>query len=349
VRTKYFPFILASLFLACSSPENQSNLDVTAPVSIEQIKLKPIEEFITATGTVSATKVYDLKTESAGFYRLGKNPRTSRPFEIGDQVKKDEVLIYLDSPEVENNVKIDSIKLNLDLTQRECEKQQSLYDKGGVTLTELRTAERSFMDAKYSYENALIQLARLKIKIPFDGILVDLTYYTPGVKVDSGNQVATVMDYSKLNMEVSLPAKEMTSIQRNQTARISNYTIPDKILTGKITQVSPAIDPETRTFKATLDIDNSAHLLKSGMFVKADIIIASKDSAVVISKDLIVTRGQEKRVFVVERGIAMERAIKTGLENPTVIEITEGLNVDDRLVVKGYETLRDRAKVKITE
>jgi hypothetical protein len=85
------------------------------------------------------------------------------------------------------------------------------------------------------------------------------------------------------------------------------------------------------------------------MFVKADIIVAHKDSAIVISKDLIMTRGQDKRVFVVERGIAVERPITIGIENPTEVEVRNGLNVDDRLVVKGYETLRNRAKVKITK
>jgi membrane fusion protein, multidrug efflux system len=51
----------------------------------------------------------------------------------------------------------------------------------------------------------------------------------------------------------------------------------------------------------------------------------------------------------VDRGLALERPITIGLQNPTQIEVTTGLKVDDRLIVKGFETLRDRAKVKITK
>jgi membrane fusion protein, multidrug efflux system len=349
VRAELFLVIIISLFLACSEQGSQSDLDITAPVSVEEIKYKPIEEFVTTTGTVNATKVFDLKSEQAGYYRLANNPRTSRPFAIGDQVKKDEILVYLDNPEVENNIKIDSQKLSLDLAQREYEKQQSLYEKGGVTLHDLTIAQRSLMDAKYSYDNSLIQLSRMKINAPFDGVIVDLTYYTPGIKVESGKAIASIMNYGKLNMDVSLPAKEMGRIKENQPSRITNYTIPDKIFPGRITQVSPALDPTTRTFKATLDIDNPGLFLKPGMFVKVDVIVAHKDSAIVITKDIILTRGQNKRVFVVEKGLAVERPITIGLENPTQVEVATGLNVDDRLVVKGFETLRDRAKVKITK
>jgi len=349
VRAELILVIIVTLFLACSQPQSQADLDITAPVSVEEIKYKPIEEFITTTGTVNATKLYDLKSEQAGYYRLATNPSTSRPYIIGDQVKKDSVLVYLDNPEVENSIKIDSQKIGLDLALREYEKQQSLFEKGGVTQRELITAQRSAMDAKYGYENSLIQLSRMKVHFPFDGVIVDLTYYTPGIKVSSGAAIASIMNYSKLNMDISLPAKELSIIKENQPARITNYTIPDKILTGRITQVSPALDPTTRTFKASLDIDNPTLILKPGMFVKVDIIVAHKDSAIVINKDIIMTRRQDKRVFVVDKGLAVERPITIGLQNPTKVEVTNGLKVNDRLVVKGFETLRDRAKVKITK
>jgi membrane fusion protein, multidrug efflux system len=349
VRAELILVIMVALFLACSQPQSQADLDITAPVSVEELKLKPIEEFITTTGTVNATKVFDLKSEQAGYYRLATNTVTRRPYAIGDQVKKDSVLVFLDNPEVINNIKIDSQKIGLDLAQKEYEKQQSLFEKGGVTQRDVTTAQRAFMDAKYSYDNSLIQLSRLKVVFPFDGIITDLTYYTPGIKVNSGSDIATIMNYSKLNMDVNLPAKEMGRIRENQPARITNYTIPDKILSGRIIQVSPALDPTSRTFKATLDVDNLSLILKPGMFVKVDIIVAHKDSAIVISKEIIMTRRQNKSVFVVDRGLAMERPITVGLQNPTQVEITNGLKVDDRLVVKGFETLRDRAKVKITK
>jgi len=157
-----------------------------------------------------------------------------------------------------------------------------------------------------------------------------------------------IMNYSKLNMEVNLPGKLLGEVRAGQPVRVMNYTMLDKVLSGIITQVSPTLDPDTRTFKAKVDIDNPDWLLRPGMFVKAEITTARKDSAIVISKDIILTRRNLKRVFVVSRGMAREKTITTGLENPDETEVTEGLEAGERLVVKGFETLRNGSKVKIT-
>jgi multidrug efflux pump subunit AcrA (membrane-fusion protein) len=83
------------------------------------------------------------------------------------------------------------------------------------------------------------------------------------------------------------------------------------------------------------------------MFVKADIITSRKDSAIVIPKNIILSRQKGKTVFVVDRGVAAERIIETGLENITDVEVTRGLEKNDRVVTSGFETLGNRSKVKI--
>ena len=85
------------------------------------------------------------------------------------------------------------------------------------------------------------------------------------------------------------------------------------------------------------------------MFVKTEIITARSDSSIVIPKDIILSRRNYRSVFVVERGIANQRSLKTGLENPDEVEVLEGLKVNERLVVKGFETLRNGSKVKISQ
>ena len=83
------------------------------------------------------------------------------------------------------------------------------------------------------------------------------------------------------------------------------------------------------------------------MFVKADIVTDHKDSVIVISKNIILSRQKGKTVFIVDRGIAAERIIETGLENATDVEVTKGLLRNDRIVSSGYETLSNNSKVKI--
>lgn len=335
------------VLMNCGGPETGGDSEIAVPVTVEEITLKPIEEFYATTGTVNAIKNVTLKSETSGLYRLATNPKTNQPFKLGDMVAKGQVIIYLDNPELENTAAIDSKKLNLEISKQEYEKQQSLYDKGGVTLRELKAAEKAYIDAKYAYENVLLQLSKLKITAPFDGFIVDLPYYTPGTKVDANQTMAAVMDYRNLYLEISLPEKQLNQIAINSPVRVMNYALATDTLHGKISQASPALNPDTRSFKALVNIDNANLILRPGMFVKAEIVVARKDSAIVIPKDIILDKRQGKTVYIVEKGAAQERTITTGLENPTEVEVIEGLNKNERLVVKGFETLRNRSKVKI--
>lgn len=342
----FFSVVFGFLLLACDSDEADIDTSITVPVSVEEIKLKSIEEFLETTGTARAKQEVELLGEADGYYHLGKNSR-HKTFALGDFVTPQDIIAYLDNPEVENNIKIESQKLNLDISKSEFEKQQALYEKGGVTLRELKNAEQAYIDAQYNYDNALIQLAKLKIKSPFKGIIVDLPYYTPGTRVQSGSLIAKVMNYEKLYMDVNYPVKHLGRIDPGQRVRALNYSMPEDTLWGQVSQVSPAIDAETRTFKASIELANPEWTFRPGMFIKVETIVARKDSTIVIPKKIIIQSRNAKRVFVVERGAADDRQIVTGLENPTEVEVIEGLSENERLIVKGFETLNDQTKVKV--
>jgi multidrug efflux pump subunit AcrA (membrane-fusion protein) len=83
------------------------------------------------------------------------------------------------------------------------------------------------------------------------------------------------------------------------------------------------------------------------MFVKADIITNHKDSVIVIPKNIILSRQKGKTVFIIDRGVAAERIIETGLENITDVEVSRGLTKNERVVTSGFETLSNKSKVKI--
>ncbi len=340
---------LALLVAACGSQPSTSQSDVEIPVSVEEVTKKPIEEYVIATGTVNADGDATMVSESAGFYRLAVNPATGKEFALGDRVKKDQIVVFLDNPEQENDIRIEVKKMAMESAQSEYEKQKSIYEKGGVTERDLKTAEQTAIDSRYSYENGQMQLAKLKVKAPFEGLIVELPYFTRGVKVNQNTTLFRMMDYSRLNLDVSLPGKLLGKIQPGQNARVMNYSIPDKVLDGHVTEVSPALESDTRAFQASLQIDNPEQVLRPGMFVKAEIVTARADSAVVIDKNILLTRGNRKILYVVNRGIAQERRVTLGLENPDQVQVTEGLDPQDRMVVKGFETLRDGSKVKITQ
>lgn len=334
---------------ACNNQTANTTTELAVPVSVIDIKPSSIEKVINTTGTLNATKKTVLSTEMTGKYKLNINPRTRRPFALGDVVEANQVIVELEDAEYVNGIGFESKKLNLEITDQNMKKQQSLYEKGGVTQLDYRNSEVSYTNAKDAFEKANLQMAKLNVRSPFKGVITELPAVTNGTQVASGTAVASVMDYSTMTVEVNLPEKYISDVQIDQPVRIMNYTLPNDTLPGMVKELSPAISTETRTFKGIIQVANPNLKLRPGMFAKADIVLARKDSVIVIPKDLIISTQRGKSVFVVDNGTAVEKRITLGYDNQNEAEVTSGLKVNDRLVVKGYETLKNRAKVKIVK
>ncbi len=341
--------LIAVIFTACDNESKDLSKDISVPVSVTDIVPGSLEEYISTTGTVNPLKEVSLKSEINGKYNLLINRSTGKSFVLGDYVMAGTEIIQIEDHEYENNIKLTSLRLHLEISKQIFEKQKSLYEKGGVTLSELKNSEIEYINSKYSYEDALIRLKKMKILAPFSGIIVELPYITSGTKIDAGAVMVKIMDYSSLLLDLNLAVKNIELINVGQKVRIMNYTIPDDTLTGIISQLSPAIDPQSRSFKAVVSISNKELLLRPGMFAKGEIIVASKDSIIVIPKNVILSKQRGNTVFVIEKGLAQERIITFGLENPEYVEIISGLELKEKLVTKGYETLRNRSKVKVVK
>jgi RND family efflux transporter MFP subunit len=341
-----FAAVIAAL-TGCRNQDQNLNAEVEIPVSVEELKLKPIEEFVNTTGNAFPKGETELKSKISASYFLEKTPQSGRFWQLGDKVKAGQLIARLDDEEYVNSVKMETNQLNLELMESELRKQESLYEKGGVTLRELKTAGINYENAKTAVVTSKLQLEKTKIVAPIDGVIVDLPYHTQGTQIETGLTIVKIMDYKTMYMDIQLPEKYISVIKPGQIVKLTNYTIPDDTIIGNVTQLSPAINADTRTFKGTVSIDNQDYLLRPGMFVKADIIINHKDTVIVIPKNIVLSRQKGKTVFIVDRGVAAERIIETGLENITDVEVVRGLAKNERVVISGFETLSNKSKVKI--
>ena len=211
--------------VSCNNQTSSETTDLAVPVSIENVKQQSIQQFINTTGTAMARSETELSSEISGNYHLQINPKTGRKYELGDRVNKGQIIIKLEDREYINGLSIESKKLNLEISEQEYEKQKSLYEKGGVTLRELRSSEVSKIDAKYAFERADIQLAKMQVVAPFSGVIVELPYYTEGVRVASGQSMLGLMSYSKMYVEINLPEKNMPDVKIGQEVLITSYTL----------------------------------------------------------------------------------------------------------------------------
>ena len=235
----------------------------------------------------------------------------------------------------------------MQIAEKEWEGQKSLLERGGATEKDVNNAENSYINAKLALENAYITLEKMNIKAPFKGVIVSLPYFTPNVEAASGSTMVSIMDYSKMYVETQFPENTLEKLAVGQNVHITNYNIKQDTLKGVLTQLSPAISEDTRTFAGYIEISNPDLKLRPGMFAKADVITASKDSVLCIPKDIIKNRRGGKFVYTVVRNNAEEKVIQTGISDDKYIEVTQGLKAEDKIVVKGYEWLRNRSKVKV--
>ena len=338
---------LGCLLFSCNNNRGNSTSETTTPVWVEDVQFRDIEEYITTTGTAKASKTVEISSESEGDYYLQTNPRTGRPYRLGDIVEQGDIIIRLENKEYENNVQLESKKLQIEITEKEWEGQKVLFEKGGATEKDVNNAKDSYINAKLNLENAYITLEKMNIRAPFRGVIVNLPYYTPGVETASGNVMVGIMDYSKMYIETQFPENAMEKLAVGQNVHITNYNIKEDTLQGKLTQLSPAINEDTRTFSGYIEISNPELKLRPGMFAKADVVTVRKDSVLAIPKDIIKNRRHGQLVYTVNRNSAEEIAIQTGISDDEYVEVEKGLKPGDKIVTRGYEWLRNRSKVKV--
>jgi membrane fusion protein (multidrug efflux system) len=340
-------FILILVLSGCGNQNQRFNMDVAVDVTVQNVKPQSIYEIVTVTGDLMPAASVILKNEMSGEYYLQTNPSSGNLFKMGDYVEKGMAIIKLEDRAYRNTTDIEGERLNLEISEQEYEKQQALFEKGGVTKREVVNAERNLVSARKSYENAQINLAKMSVETPITGVITELPYYSYSVRVEQGQEMVGIMDYHKLVLDITLPATAFGRVQAGQKSLITNYASSEDTITGKVTQLSPALDVNTRSFKGRISIDNKDGLLRPGMFVNSDIVVEEKDSVLAVPPEVVLSQMGGKYVFVLDGETARKRIVQTGLEGKSRIEITDGLNVGEQVVIEGFETLRDGSKVKI--
>ncbi len=339
-----------SLFLqSCGSgPQNGPRQSIAIPVSVTEVTSSNIEKFTSTTGNVVPTKQAVIVSQIAGEYTPVKNPSTSAPYRVGDRVGKGNVVVKLIDPEYLNNTAVETKRISAEIAKEQLEKLISLEKKGGATKTEIRNAELALANAKTDYENGKISLEKMSVISPISGTVVDVPHHTAGVRIEAGTEIMSVMDYSQMLLSVALSESTMGNVKKGQNVYITHYSFPGDTILAKIGDLSPMIDTETRTYQGSVVIENGDQKLKPGMFIKADIVVEKADSVVVLPREIIRSIRGRDVVFVADGGVAQMRDVVLGIENDDMVQIISGVKVGDRLIDKGYETLRDNSRIRVT-
>ena len=307
-------------------------------------------------------------------------------FDVGDKVKKGEILFTMDNYAAENNVKalenqldsqinqvksaLESAKTQLQDAENTYTDMTALYDNGAISQQEVDAAKFALDHATIAYESAkksydllvndetkssLIaqidnskeNLEDLMVRSPIDGVISSRSIEEG--EIVSNMPAFSIVNLAKVTLEISVPENIINKVTLNQSVDVNVNVIGDITFKGRVTSISPVADRGTMTYPVKVEIDNSNGTIKSGMYAEAVIIGEKKDNVLLIPRNSLQFDGEQKYVYVVENDKAKRIYIETGLDNGAEIEITKGIAAGANIIVKGQSYVADGAKVLIVE
>lgn len=338
--------LLGGVLVQCSREGSTDIVVFTVPVTIEEVTRGDIASYISQTGTIIPMAEIPIVTAAGGEIRF--QDAGDRLLNIGDRVEKDQLLATLTNEEYELSIGLESKKMALDHARRDLEQKEEFVKLGGATQREVDTAKRALLNAENSYKSALLNLDKLNIKSPMSGILTELASFEEGQKISNGTQIGKIERYDRVKCLINITSNDIDKVWKGQEVLVTNITTDKGVYTGGVTKISPTLDPTTRTSQVEVEIDNPGLRLRSGLYVKVEIVVEKRRDVIKIPKHVIITRNNRDVVFVVGDEVAIEKEVQVGIQDSEYAEIIEGLNEGDQLVIRGFETLKNNTKVRIS-
>lgn len=337
IKTVAFLFMILIVISACSEEKIESkNMEQIykeegVPVKVEKIEKKKFEQQLTYNAIVSG-----IKESSASAMVGGRIEKVL--VKVGDYVKKDQIIITfpIDNP----STQYFQAKVAFENSQSTYERYQKLFDVGGISAQDLDNVK-----TKYEVDKANWDTVKKMVKVlaPISGFVTQVSVKESD-DVRKETMLATIADLSKLKASIQIAEDEIGDISLGTKA----YALwQGNKIEGKVTQVDMAMNSMTQSFNADIEFINTNQAIKAG--VTADIIIASSSGteSINVERKNLIKKGNKYYAFVVSNDNAIERKVEVGKNRGLFIEVKEGLNVNDLIVVEGQMFLENNAKIKI--
>src|ERR1700675_221949 len=212
---------------------------------------------------------------------------------------------------------------------------------------QLKAAAGQLESAKGKYLGAAAQLSYSEIRSPIDGVVTDRPLY-PGEMAAAGTAIVTVMDISSVIAKAHIPQADAALLKVGDRGTI---TVPglDEPVEGKVTVVSPALDPNSTTVEIWLEAKNPKKQLKPGTSVQLSLTAKTVKDALVVPAAAVITAADGSSAVMVagSDGRAHQKAVKLGIRQDDDVQILEGVAADDKVVATGAYGLPDNTKIKV--
>jgi membrane fusion protein, multidrug efflux system len=250
--------------------------------------------------------------------------------------------------------------------EQKYDRAKELFSQGLIARGVFDEAETRYNAARAAYDMALQNVRNLQaqaaqreaavaladkklrdsvIRAPFAG-QVKARMVSPGQYVRVQTPVMVVVDTDPLRLRLNVPEKMAAWIAVGQKVEVHVEAYPDRTFVGKISRLSPSVDPQTRSFETEALLDNADGVLKPGFFAKVKVASSRVDRTLLVPEAALRYLYGVYKVYAVEKGVLREKEVKLGSRDKGEVEVVEGLGADARVAVplQGQEP-RDGAPV----
>jgi len=339
--------------VACAPPPDSQEVEFRVPVTVREVETGTVEDRVIATGTLRAAETISLRADTGGSLRVARDGNGRRLAE-GDRVQAGQLLAEITGEEVRLAAASGARLQRLEAARRDFESKGQLYKDGLISEEALRPFETTLAEAQLEWERGRLTEDRSRLVTPISGVILNLCRdeqnrpLADGQLISQGTVLANVAPTSSLVADVDLVGQDLARVREGLEARVRHHAWTDQRFSGRVIRLAPSLDPATRTLRAEVAVENADGALRPGMFVEVTIISERRTDVPVVPREAVTERGGRKVVFVLEGQKVERRDVALGLGDDDVVEIRQGLEPGERVVVRGIETLTNDQRVRVS-
>jgi len=376
-----FGIALGGAFFFVSGIKARDEEQLAAATEAKE-KEPPAVEAVTVTRAPSAQPL-TLPAEARGWYTSTIYARVSGYLtkwlaDIGDKVKKNQVLAIIDTPELDAQLEAARAQLKaseaeLKVKESEAEFAMTTYQrwsgsaKGVVSEQEREDKKASYMSAvarqhaaearvnlDKSNVDRLAFMAQFKqVTAPYDGVITerrtDIGDLVTAGSTSNTSPLFGISQFDQIRVFTNVPQSASGDIGVGTAAKITAAEYPSQVFEGKVARTSDALDPQARTLRVEVDLPNPGMKLLPGMYLKVAFNLKS-NAFVQIPASALLFRTAGPQVAVIQPDSTVKFTdVRIGRDNGNTIEISYGLSEGDRVALNINNQVQDGSKVTVRE
>ena len=240
----------------------------------------------------------------------------------------------------------DRARANLGLAEDQLRRRRDLHARGVLAREELDQAQNDLTSAQTLLREADVAFSHGTVTSTLDGV-VNTLHVDEGEFVGEGDPVADIVNVATMRVNFDVPEGDVRFLAQGQQVMVQLDTYPERRWTGEIDFVAWKADPATRTFQVRVVVDNKDGAMRPGMIARGAFLRRLMENAVTAPLFTVQDKGGERVVFVEKDGLAAARTVTLGVIEGDRVQVLEGLEPGDRVIVAGHREVEDGTKVNV--